>query len=113
MNWMTTFGQLLGPYNHSLQQGCQTDPEKGHVAAGFHSNQARTRLIQLLQIKATVFIETVWVVLIKQPVSEHHKDKRNHPGLQETQDRSISPLQARRLRVKGPHLHLPGHRDLW
>ena len=28
-----------------LEQWCQTDPVKGHVAAGFHSNQARTHLI--------------------------------------------------------------------
>ena len=31
---------------HPLGQWCQTDPVKGHVAAGFHSNQARTHLIQ-------------------------------------------------------------------
>ena len=29
----------------SLLHMCQTDPVKGHVAAGFHSNQARTHLI--------------------------------------------------------------------
>ena len=28
-------------------QWCQTDPVKGHVAGGFHSNQARTHLIQI------------------------------------------------------------------
>ena len=30
----------------SIWQWCQADPVKGHVAAGFHSNQARTHLIQ-------------------------------------------------------------------
>ena len=28
---------------------CQTDPVKGHVAGGFHSNQARTHLIWISQ----------------------------------------------------------------
>ena len=32
---------------YTLDQWCQTDPVKGHVAAGFHSNQARTHLIQI------------------------------------------------------------------
>ena len=32
-----------------LNQGCQTDPVKGHVAAGFHSNQARTHLKWIIQ----------------------------------------------------------------
>ena len=30
-----------------LEQWCQTDPVKGHVAAGFHSNQARIHLIRI------------------------------------------------------------------
>ena len=41
----TTTSTKAHPINHM----CQTDPVKGHVAAGFHSNQARTHLIWISQ----------------------------------------------------------------
>ena len=40
VRWLKHWWQRNG-----LTQGCQTDPVKGHMAAGFHSNQARTHLI--------------------------------------------------------------------
>ena len=39
----TTLWEWLS--TNPLTQWCQTDPVKSHVAAGFHSNQARTHLI--------------------------------------------------------------------
>ena len=42
-----TFSDLNISTSKALRQWCQTDPVKGHVAAGFHSNQARTHLIQI------------------------------------------------------------------
>ena len=43
---------------NSLKQWCQTDPVKGHVAAGFHSNQARTHLIQIRCVLAVTWPST-------------------------------------------------------
>ena len=34
-------------FSFYLEQWCQSDPVKGRVAAGFHSNQGGTHLIQI------------------------------------------------------------------
>ena len=44
----------LQRFPETINQWCQTDPVKGHVAAGFHSNQARTHLIWIRCVLAWI-----------------------------------------------------------
>ena len=55
--YCTSFSNIV---NDALNQWCQTDPVKGYVAAGFHSNQARTHLIWIRCVLAWPFIGSVW-----------------------------------------------------